>query len=60
VELFMKIGSAVLIGGMILLMFPNAKRMMKESPEAEKGDWEGFLIPIALVAAFVLLLMNLI
>ena len=56
----MKIGSAILIGGMILLFFPNAKRMMKESPEAEKGDWEGFLIPVALVAAFVLLLMNLI
>ena len=56
----MKIGSAILIGGMILLMFPNVKKMMKESPEAKKGDWESFLVPIALVAAFVLLLMNLI
>ena len=56
----MKIGSAILICGMIFLMFPNAKRMMKESPDAEKGDWEGFLVPLALVAAFVLLLMSLI
>ena len=38
----MKIGS-ILIGGMILLMFPNAKRMMKESPKQKKvigkGSW---------------------
>ena len=56
----MKIGSALLIGGMILYMFPNAKRMIKNSPEAKKGDWANFIIPMLFVAAFVLLLMLLV
>ncbi|MEC9248017.1 MAG: hypothetical protein VX986_03260 [Pseudomonadota bacterium] len=56
----MKIGSALLIGAMILYMYPNAKRMMQDSPEAEKGDWASFVVPVLFVAAFVLLLMTLI
>ena len=59
-ELFMKIGSALLIGGMILYMLPNAKRMMEDSPEAQPGDWTGFIVPVLFVAAFVLVLMLLV
>tara|TARA_B100000686_G_scaffold48684_1_gene52113 strand:+ start:171 stop:353 length:183 start_codon:yes stop_codon:yes gene_type:complete len=59
-DLFMKIGSALLIGAMIIYMYPNAKRMMQNSPEAQKGDWASFVVPVLFVGVFVLLLMTLI
>lgn len=55
-ELWMKIGSAVLIGAMILFIWPRAKHMLKHSPKATSDDWRGVLIPIALVVLFVVLL----
>ncbi len=56
-ELWMKIGTAVLLGLMIFVLFPQAKHMMKHSPEAQEGDWASFLLPVLIVAGFVGLLM---
>lgn len=53
---WMKIVWAIAIGGMILLLWPNAKRMFKMSPKAEKGDWQAVVIPLAFVVGFVALL----
>lgn len=53
---WMKIGSALLLGLMLVILFPRAKQMLKESPKGTGDDWRGFLIPIALVAGFVVLL----
>jgi len=53
---WMKIVWAIAIGGMILLLWPNAKRMLKASPKADKGDWQAAFIPLALVVGFVALL----
>ena len=53
---WMKIGSALLIGLMLVVLFPRAKQMLKESPKGSSADWRAFLIPIALVAGFVVLL----
>lgn len=55
-DLWMKIGSAVLLGGMLLFLWPRARIMIKESPKGTSDDWKSALIPLLLVAGFVILL----
>ena len=57
---WMKIGSALLLGAMILLLWPRAKQMMSESRKAEAGEWQGVLLPILAVVGFVVLLVMLV
>lgn len=52
----MKIGSALLLGVMLMIIWPRAKIMMKESPKGSTEDWKSALIPLLLVAGFVILL----
>jgi len=59
-ELWMKIGSAVLLGAMVIFLFPRAKHMLENSPKAESGDWQIFIILIAAVGLFVWLLIKLV
>ncbi len=51
-----KIIWAVLLGAMILFLWPRAKHMLKHSPKAEGGDWQAVVVPIAFVVGFVILL----
>lgn len=53
---WMKWGSALLIGAMIVLLFPRAKQMMAQSREATSADWKGLLVPLLAVIGFVVLL----
>ncbi|MES9816617.1 MAG: hypothetical protein ABW155_08195 [Candidatus Thiodiazotropha sp.] len=39
-----KIIWALLLGAMILFLWPRAKHMLKNSPKAQAGDWQGGLI----------------
>jgi hypothetical protein len=55
-ELWMKIGSALLLGTMLLILWPRAKVMIKESPKGSADEWKSALIPLLLVAAFIVLL----
>ncbi len=55
-DLWMKIGSAILLVTMLVIIFPQAKRMMKESPKGSASDWTSALIPIGLVAVFIIFL----
>ncbi len=52
----MKLGSALVLGLMLVVLFPRAKQMLTQSPKGTGDDWRAFLIPIALVAGFVVLL----
>jgi len=56
-DLWMKIGAALLVVAMIVYVWPSARVMMQESREAQPGDWRSALIPLALVLAFVAFLM---
>ena len=59
-EFFLKI---LLAGVMVLLivrMWPVAKAWMANGPRAQKGDWHAVLLPLALVVAFVALLIALV
>jgi len=50
----------LLAGALIVLVLmwwrPGMKQIWKESQEAENKDWQGILIPIAVVVLFVILL----
>jgi len=59
-DLFMKIGSALLLGMMLVMIFPRARQMIKNSPKGSGGDWMGVLVPIGLVALFVMLLISIV
>ena len=48
-----EIGYLVLAVGILIFLIPRAKYWLSNSPNAEKGDWQAFLLPIALVIAFV-------
>jgi hypothetical protein len=59
-DLWMKIGSAVLLVAMLAILIPRAKQMMPQSPKGSTSQWVSFLIPVGLVVLFVLLLMQLV
>lgn len=54
---WMKIGSAILLGMLLILLFPQARHMLKHSPDAQPGDWRAFILPLLTVGGFVALLM---
>ncbi len=56
-ELWMKIGSAVLLGMMLIFLYPRMRQMLEESRE-KPTDWGGALLPIGAVVLFILLLMS--
>ena len=59
----MALWEQILVGalaiGLVVFMLPRLKVMLEESEAAPK-DWPGFLLPIALVIGFVLLLIALV
>ncbi len=59
-DLWMKIGSAVLLVAMLAILIPRARQMMTQSPKGSTAQWISFLIPIGVVVLFVLLLMQLV
>ena len=59
-DLWMQIGSAVLLVAMLVIMIPRARQMLKESPEGTTSQWISFVIPVGIVVLFVLLLMQMV
>ncbi len=57
---WVKIGSAVLLAAMLIYLFPRAKQAVQNSPKGSASDWMGFVIPIAAVVLFVILLISLV
>ena len=56
-DLWMQIGSAVLMGIMLVFLFPRAKQMLQEGPKGDSKEWVSALIPLAMVVGFVIFLM---
>lgn len=57
-ETWQKILLLVMAGGLVYLFLPGLRHSLKNSRKAEKGEWQGVLIPLALVILFVLLLIS--
>lgn len=53
---WIKIGSAALMIGMLIFVYPRMRDAMKNSPKGTVNDWKGFLIPLAAVIGFVILM----
>lgn len=59
-DLWLKAGSAILLVMMLFFLLPRAKEMLKNSPKGSSQDWMGALIPLLLVAGFIVLLVALV
>lgn len=59
-EMWMKIGTALLLGTMLVLILPRAKHMLQNSPKAGEGDWKAVLIPMLLLVLFILFLITMV
>jgi uncharacterized membrane protein len=57
---WMKIVSALFLVAMMIYIWPSAKNMLTNSPDAEKGDWQSAILPILAVVGFVVLLIALV
>lgn len=53
---WLQIGSAALMVGMLVMIFPRVRHAMKNSPKGTTQDWMGYVIPLVAVIAFVVLL----
>ena len=59
-SLWMKIAMALPLVLMLVVLAPQARRIVAASRPAEAGDWRAFVLPLAVVVGFVLLLMQLV
>ncbi len=55
-NIWLQIGMAVTVVLMLVFMYPAAKHWMENAPKAQPGDWRAALLPLLLVAGFVVLL----
>ena len=53
---WIKIGSAALMIGMFIFVYPRMRDAMKNSPKGTFDDWKGYLIPLTAVIGFVILM----
>jgi len=57
---WLKIGSAVFLIAMIVFMWPRMKHAIANSPKGNISDWMGYIIPMAAVIGFIILLINMV
>lgn len=57
---WMKIFSALALLMFIVILFPRAREMMKNSPKGSSADWMSFVIPIVVIVLFIMLLIQLV
>ncbi len=55
-DMWLKIGSALLLGAMLVMIWPRARIMMQEGRKGSASEWKSALIPLLLVIGFVVLL----
>lgn len=55
-DMWLKIGSALLLGAMLVMIWPRARIMMQEGRKGSAAEWKSVLIPLLLVVGFVILL----
>ncbi len=57
---WLKIAAGVALVAMFFFILPSAKRMVKESPKGSTSDWLGYIIPVAVVGLFIVMLIALV
>ncbi|MCP4767997.1 MAG: hypothetical protein GY875_17220 [Gammaproteobacteria bacterium] len=51
---------AGLLAAMLIMLFPRAKHMVENSPKGTMKDWMGFIVPMAAVILFIIVLISLV
>ena len=57
---WVKIGSAIFMLAMVVYLFPRAKHAVQNSPKGSMKDWMSYIVPMAVVVLFIVLLINLV
>lgn len=57
---WMQIIAALALVMFIVVLFPATRHMIKNSPKGTSADWMSFVIPIAAVVLFIVLLIKLV
>ena len=57
---WMQIVSALAIVMFLIILFPRAIDMMKNSPKATSSDWNAVIVPLIMIVLFVMLLISLV
>ena len=57
---WMQIVSALALVVFIVILLPSARAMVNNSPKGTASDWISFIIPIAAVILFIMLLIKLV
>ncbi len=57
---WVKIGSALFMAAMLIYLFPRAKHAIENSPKGSIKDWMGYIVPMAAVVLFIILLIALV
>jgi hypothetical protein len=55
-DMWLKLGSALFIGAMLVMIWPRARIMMQEGRKGSAADWKAAIIPLLAVVGFVILL----
>lgn len=56
---WIEITMAIVLGLFVLMMLPRAKQMVENSPKGSLQDWMGFVVPVAAIVLFVIMLITL-
>jgi hypothetical protein len=57
---WVKIGSAVLLGAMLIFIFPRMRHAMKHAPKGSNKDWLNYIMILVVVSLFVLFLIKMV
>ncbi len=57
---WMQIGSALALVMFLIILFPAALEMMKNSPKATSSDWKAVIVPLIIIIIFIMLLTKLV
>lgn len=57
---WIKIVSGIALVAMFFMLLPSAKRMVKNSPKGSMQDWMGYVLPMAVIVLFIVLLIALV
>ena len=57
---WLKIASAVALVAMFFFILPSARNMVKNSRKGSVSDWMGFIVPMAVVVIFIIVLIGMV
>jgi len=57
---WLKIASAVALVAMFFFILPSARKMVKNSPKGSISDWMGYIVPMAVVVLFIIVLIGMV